>query len=336
MNRNTQLSYWLQHQFPQHKINLTPLSGDAGFRCYYRLQLPEQSYIVVDAPPEKLNNLAFVELAKAFSEQGLVIPEIIAYQVEHGFMCLTDFGDCLLADKLTQDSMFELYRKALALLPKISNVKATKAWSLPIYDAAFLQMEMEIFIQWLLGEYLNIELSELQQQQLQQCFDVIITSALEQPQVTVHRDFHSRNLMLLANNELGVIDFQDAVIGPITYDLVSLLRDCYVRWDDKLVAQLIAEFWQSLQQTSNGFNVNLDVFKRWVDLMGIQRHIKASGIFARLYLRDNKPGYLADIPLTLSYLVDIADKYPELKFISELVSKQVLPALNAKLVEDNK
>ncbi|MDG2392349.1 MAG: phosphotransferase [Thalassotalea sp.] len=336
MNRNSQLSSWLQSQFPQHQIDLTPLSGDAGFRCYYRLSLAQQSFIVVDAPPEKLNNLAFVELAQAFSQQGLNIPQIIAYDAEQGFMCLTDFGDCLLADRLTDESMLALYRQALELLPRISQVKATAQWPLPIYDAAFLQLEMEIFIEWLLADYLKIELSSGEQHQLQQCFDVIIKSALQQPQVTVHRDFHSRNLMLLSNDELGVIDFQDAVTGPITYDLVSLIRDCYVRWDDKLVNQLITEFWQNLQQNQNEFNVEQATFNRWVDLMGIQRHIKASGIFARLYLRDNKPGYLADIPLTLSYLVDIAGKYPELEFISELVAQQVLPKLNAKAVEETK
>ncbi len=333
--RKQQLEQWLQQLFIDQPVNLVPLTGDAGFRIYYRLQLPEGSFIVVDSPVDKINNLAFVSLAHGFARQNIVVPEIIHYDQHNGFICITDFGDTLLSSKLNSESMSDLYQQAIALLPKIQKVQPDQGWTLPEYDQPFLQMEMDIFVEWLLARHLNIQLSSKQQQQLQQCFTYLISSAIEQPQVSVHRDFHSRNILLSNNGEnegeLAVIDFQDAVTGPFTYDLVSLLRDCYVRWDDDLIAPLLNFYLDKIQQQSS-ITINREQFQRWFDLMGLQRHIKASGIFARLYHRDGKPGYLKDIPLTLSYIVDIAAKYPELMFLSDLVKNQVLPDL-AKLVE---
>ncbi len=331
--RREQLQQWLAVVFPNSSLQLTQLNGDAGFRCYYRLQRDDKYHIVVDAPPDKVNNLAFVEMADAFAKQNLCVPEIIAYQASLGFMCLEDFGDTLLADKLTTTTMDSLYQQALLLLPKVAQVESSKLWSLPVYDRALLQLELDIFKDWLVGAHLCLELDNNELEQLQDCFDVLVNSALEQPRVTVHRDFHSRNLMLLDNGEIGVIDFQDAVQGPITYDLVSLLRDCYVRWDDQQVDDLRKQYLQQLTVHRPEFNLDELTFSRWFDLMGLQRHIKAAGIFARLYHRDGKAGYLADIPLTLTYIIDIAGKYPALQFLSQLVKNKVLPALQNQAVE---
>lgn len=322
LTRKQKLEVWLTHIFPENLFNMTPLSGDAGFRVYYRLIMDENSYIIVDAPPEKLNNLAFVSLAPCFRSSGLIVPEIIHYDEINGFMCISDFGDTLLSDQLNKNTIAVLYEKAINLLAKIQKVAAPAQWPLPVYDAAFLQLEMDIFSEWLLQKHLNISLCNDEIKQLQQCFDVLITSALEQPQVTVHRDFHSRNLMLIDSGDIAVIDFQDAVTGPFTYDLVSLLRDCYVRWDDELIEPHINNYY-----LNSNIEVDYQQFKRWFDFMGLQRHLKASGIFARLYHRDGKPGYLKDIPLTLSYIVDIAGKYPELKWLSNLVEKKVIPCV---------
>ncbi|KGK00547.1 aminoglycoside phosphotransferase family protein [Thalassotalea sp. ND16A] len=329
--RKQQLEQWLQQLFVDQAIYLQPLTGDAGFRIYYRLQLVEQNFIVVDSPVDKINNLAFVGLAHGFARQNIQVPEIIHYDQANGFICITDFGDTLLSHKLNPETMPTLYQQAIALLPNIQKVQPGKGCSLAEYDQPFLQMELDIFSDWLLQRHLHIQLSKHEQQQLQQCFDLLISSAIEQPQVTVHRDFHSRNIMFGNDGELAVIDFQDAVIGPFTYDLVSLLRDCYVRWDDELIAPLLNFYVEQIQQQSS-LTIDGEQFQRWFDLMGLQRHIKASGIFARLYHRDAKPGYLNDIPLTLSYIVDIAAKYPELMFLSDLVKHKVLPGL-AKLAE---
>ncbi|WOH37190.1 phosphotransferase [Thalassotalea fonticola] len=324
LTRKQKLEAWLAHLFPDDLFSINPLTGDAGFRIYYRLIMEENSYIIVDAPPEQLNNLAFVSLAHCFRSAGLIVPEIIYYDETNGFICISDFGDTLLSDQLNKTTIAELYEKAIKLLPKIQNVKAQEQWPLPIYDAAFLQLEMDIFSEWLLQKHLNICLTNDEIKQLQQCFDLLITSALEQPQVTVHRDFHSRNLMLIESGDIAVIDFQDAVTGPFTYDLVSLLRDCYVRWDDELIEPHINHYY-----LNSNVDVSYQQFKRWFDFMGLQRHIKASGIFARLYHRDGKQGYLKDIPLTLSYIVDIAGKYPELSWLSHVVKNKVIPNIKA-------
>ena len=332
VSRPAQLNTWLNELFPDQDYTLAMLNGDAGFRCYHRLSIAGMDYIIVDTPANKVNNLAFVEMTKAFTKQDVLVPKIIAYQQELGFMCLSDFGDCLLASNLNNITMSALYQQALDLLPAIGNIKSTDLWQLPVYDAAFLQIELDIFVDWLVAEHLDLLISNDEKKQLQACFQQLINSALEQPQVSVHRDFHSRNLMMLADDRIGVIDYQDAVIGPVTYDVVSLLRDCYVRWDDALLAPLLAKQLQVTQCQFPQLTITAAMYQQWFDLMGLQRHVKAAGIFARLYHRDNKSGYLADIPLTLGYIVDIAAKYPNLQFLSKFVAERVLPALANKTI----
>lgn len=334
--RYQQLTDWLSGIYEKQTFTVNPLSGDAGFRRYFRVQFEHGSVLCVDAPPQKLNNLSFVELAKSFAKQGLIVPEILHYDEAVGFICISDFGDVLLSDKLSIHTMKSLYQEAIDLLPSVANVCATDKWQLPVYDAPFLQMEMDLFEQWFLNKHLDIWLTAEQKQQLQDCFELLVERALEQPQQCVHRDFHSRNLMQTVTGKIAVIDFQDAVIGPVTYDLVSLLRDCYVRWDDEDIEPLLYYAWQLLVVDKVNEKVDFTTFCGWFDFMGLQRHIKVVGIFSRLHYRDKKSNYLNDIPLTLSYIFDVAKKYPELRFLSDFIKQHVSPKMKTILSESNK
>ena len=328
-SRVTALKNWLCQQFSLADVMLISMNGDAGFRHYYRFVMAGNSYIAVDAPPDKSNNQAFVFIREALAEQDISVPEIHAMDLGLGYFCLSDFGDKLLADALTKNTMDACYRQAIALLPAIASTKVVNEYILPDYDRPFIEFELSIFSDWLLNEHLGIVLSEQEQVQLSLCFDYLIESALEQPKVTMHRDYHSRNIMLLEQEHLGIIDFQDAVTGPVTYDVVSLLRDCYLRWPEEQIMPLFEYFCQLMTEKFNLGPYSAAIWHRWFDLMGLQRHLKASGIFARLFHRDNKQAYLNDIPLTLSYIVDISAKYPQLYYLHQLMLTRVLPALEA-------
>ncbi len=338
-SRYSLLHDWLCEFFKIPSITLHALTGDAGFRKYYRFEHEGVSFIAVDAIPQMSNNLAFVELQKLFKANGVNVPDIICVDLSEGFFCLSDFGDLLFGNTLTETNMEQEYKKAIDLLPNISAIKSTSAYTLPNYDAEFVHTELNIFTEWLLGKHLNISLSTQEIKGLEQSFTVLVNNVLEQPKVTMHRDFHSRNLMVLTNdkndgdevvNHIGVIDFQDAVTGPITYDVVSLLRDCYVKWPQESVENLFEYFCQLMQQNESYSDISSEQWKRWFDLMGVQRHVKASGIFARLYHRDDKQGYLKDIPLTLSYIVEVCELYPELHALRDIVSHKVIPAIEIK------
>jgi aminoglycoside/choline kinase family phosphotransferase len=323
-----ELEKWLKQHFSNESITLNSLTGDAGFRVYYRFNVNGQSFIAVDAPPENSNNDAFVKIQHALNAQGVLVPQIIALDKQAGFFCLSDFGDSLFAEIVNLDNMVEQYTKAIDLLPLISNIDFDEKESLPVYDRDFIELELGIFQEWLLDKHLGIKLNEPELEQLSRCFELLINSALSQPQVTMHRDYHSRNIMVLADNRMGIIDFQDAVQGPITYDAVSLLRDCYIRWPQKDVDFLFAYFCQKMTAHYSLTSIDKSQWCQWFDLMGLQRHIKAAGIFARLLHRDNKPCYLKDIPLTLEYIVDVSRSYPELMFLHKFVKDRVLPAIS--------
>ncbi|WP_053047254.1 aminoglycoside phosphotransferase family protein [Thalassomonas viridans] len=326
-SRITGLNSWLCRVFAVSELELRAMNGDAGFRQYYRFTVGGSSYIAVDAPPQYSNNPAFVALAQALATQGIPVPEIRARDLELGYFCLTDLGDKLLADVLTVENMQLYYRRAIDLLPVIARTRPAGDYILPDYDRAFIDFELSIFAEWLLDKHLDLRLSPQEQQKLRACFDILIDSALAQPQVTMHRDYHSRNIMLPDGQELAVIDFQDAVTGPVTYDIVSLLRDCYVRWPGQLIEPLFDYYCRLITETLDLTPVSPATWRRWFDLMGLQRHLKASGIFARLYHRDGKKGYLKDIPLTLGYILDISKGYDELADLHLLVKERVLPAL---------
>ena len=327
--RQQQLVNWLSQLFNVENIELIALSGDAGFRTYYRFSQQNQSYIAVDAPDEYSNNTGFIELASCLKQHQLSVPQIVAHQ-RGSFFCLSDLGETLLSDVLTAENMTSYYQAAINNLVNIATASAPDNYPLPSFDNDFVFTELAIFTDWLLAEHLQLDLSKQEQASLQTCFEQLVEVVNEQPQVLMHRDYHSRNIMVandkVSDNSLAIIDFQDAVKGPITYDLVSLLRDCYIRWPQHQIEPLVKSYYHTMQQKL-GFEVSFETWVKWFDLTGLQRHIKAAGIFARLYHRDNKSGYLKDIPLTLSYIVDIAAKYPSLQFLTDLVSTKVISAL---------
>lgn len=330
--RQSQLIAWLCQVLSAEKIVLLAMSGDAGFRRYFRFSYKNQTYIAVDSPTQWCNNAAFSRMQGLLAQANIQVPKIIAQDSEQGFFCLSDLGDTLLSDIVTAENMTELYQQAIAVLPKISSLPCE---GLPIFDEKFIQIELNIFTEWLLNKHLSIVLSDQEQQQLEQCFAQLTTNALAQPQVTMHRDFHSRNIMQTADKQLAIIDFQDAVCGPITYDIVSLLRDCYLKWPNGNVSELLDYFIKQQTAQHNLSGITPTQWQTWFDLMGLQRHIKASGIFARLYHRDNKTSYLKDIPLTLSYIVDISQQYASLSFLAKLVTEKVLPKLASLTAEDH-
>ncbi|MDO6427082.1 phosphotransferase [Thalassotalea sp. 1_MG-2023] len=327
--RQEQLTVWLAEKHKSNQVTLQPLTGDAGFRRYFRFQLNEQSFIAVDSPAQYCNNKAFVQMSQRLAQANVLQPDIFYHDTENGFFCLMDLGDTLLADVLSPETVIEYYQRAIDLLPVIAMLPQQ---NLPRYDADFVRMELDIFTQWLLKEHLDITLSPEEHQSLATCFDCLVDNALAQPQVVMHRDFHSRNLMCY-QQQLAVIDFQDAVIGPVTYDVVSLLRDCYVKWPDDVVEQALKYFIVHYGKQLAGENISTAQWHRWFDLMGIQRHVKAAGIFARLKHRDNKPSYVKDIPLTLHYIVDVCQHYPELASLKQLVVDKVLPLVEHKEVK---
>lgn len=319
------LNAWLNRIFD---TGVTPklISGDASFRRYFRVQADDKSFIVMDSPPELIEVMPFVKLANAYLKQGVSTPQVIEINVEDGFLLLSDLGDVQLLSELTLNNVDHYYGQALALLDSVSKVKDNGEIPLPLYDGEFVKRELDIFTDWLIKHHLGIELDDATQVMLDRTYAVLINNAAEQPKVGMHRDYHSRNLML-KNGHLHVIDFQDAVLGPITYDAVSLLRDCYIRWPDEVVEKLML---QHFQQVVDAGVVDKDLpvatYRRWFDLMGLQRHIKAAGIFARLKYRDAKPAYMNDIPLTLEYIHDISARYPELSCFSQWIETLITPA----------
>lgn len=331
--RKQQLIDWLEQTTVPAQGELQVVSGDASFRRYFRYASPHGWLIAVDAPPPQESLQPFMAISSSYRAHGIRTPRVHAFHATAGFMVLDDLGDTLLGQRLVDEQAASaLYQRALLQLPHIMRVTATELGPLPAYNRALLQRELDLFYDWLMGKHLGINLSAAEQQAWQDACEILIQNALQQPQVGVHRDYHSRNIMLgddLA--ELGIIDFQDAVVGPITYDAVSLLRDCYIKWPGSLVTQGVDFLYQQLQaEQLLGSQTSLAEFHYWFDLMGIQRHLKAAGIFARLLHRDAKPSYMGDVPRTLSYVLEISKKYPALGAFSALIST-VQHALNRTL-----
>lgn len=319
---------WLARERPDQKPagDLVTVSGDASFRRYFRLPLAQGSLIGVDAPPDKENSRPFVAIARALRAHGVHVPEVLAADFDHGFMLLEDFGDTLLRPKLDTASVDGLYARAMQTLLHLLACDDVPGYALPPYDRQRLIDEMALLRDWFVPRYLGLELKAEQQAILGNAFATIADDVRAQPQVFVHRDYHSRNLMLLANGEIGVIDFQDAVTGPITYDLVSLLRDAYVVWPQADVERWVAQFAALLRQAGRlDASVNDATFQRWFDWMGAQRHLKVVGIFARLSIRDGKHGYLEDIPCVFNYLLAEIQPYGELQALSGLLRGTLLP-----------
>lgn len=328
--RQDLLQRWLRDELRMGDVALVPASGDASFRRYFRVQSAQGSYIAVDAPPERENSRPFVDLARRFQALGLNVPEVFEADLERGLLLLSDLGTVDYLSVLTDATGDRLYGDALGALV-VLQACGPGAGELPAYDRSLLMAEMELFPTWFLSRHLGMTLLPDEQQLLAGAFARLAEAALEQPHVCVHRDFHSRNLMVTERHNPGILDFQDAVIGPVTYDLVSLLRDAYIAWPRERIEAWVLGYHdlavQSgvLRHTSNPDDE--ERFLRWFDWMGVQRQLKVIGIFARLWHRDAKGGYLPDIPRTLGYLRDATARYAELADLHDFVETRVVPLM---------
>lgn len=309
-SRQQALMHWLKTVLPQAEFNLTVASADASFRRYFRVHLNDKTLIAMDAPPPQENCEPFVRIAKLFGDAGMHVPEVLAQDLAQGFLLLSDLGDVTYLSQLNDVTAPALYHDANIALVKLQ--LASKPGVLPNYDDALLTREMQLFPDWYINRHLNVTLDEKQQEVLQKTFALLNKNILAQGQVYVHRDYHSRNLMLCKDNP-GVLDFQDAVYGPITYDLVSLLKDAYIGWEEENIIDWLVRYWQEARKQGLPVPEDFSEFYRDFEYMGAQRHIKVLGIFARLYHRDGKDGYLKDMPLVMHYLRRVCERYIELK-----------------------
>lgn len=313
MDRLTQLQQWLDNLAENTYSDLQPASADASFRQYFRVTNNQnnKTYIVMDAPPEKEDCHPFVLVTDLIRGVGVNAPDIIAIDAQQGFLLLDDLGNDPYLNHLAEDTCDGLYIDAIDALIKMQTIDGM----LPAYDKDLLQTELDLFETWYVNKHLNTQLSTEQKESLEKICNLLINNAEEQPQVFVHRDYHSRNLMITNENNPGVIDYQDAVIGPITYDLVSLFKDCYIEWPREKVEHWLDLYLARLTPT---LFLEKTTLLRWFDLMGVQRHLKVLGIFARLNYRDGKSQYLNDLPLTLKYVLDTCKYYPELQPLKQL------------------
>ncbi len=323
--RHDLLRRWVASVLGTDDFLLAPASSDASFRRYWRALHQGETLILMDAPPAQEDCGRFADLARRFSAIGLHTPVVHAEDRANGFLALSDLGDRLYLAELDDRSADRLYGDALAALAVIQACGPLEG--LPVYDGPFLHRELEIFREWFLGRHLGLALRPDEQAGWERACAVLVANALEQPRVCVHRDYHSRNLMITAPPSPGILDFQDAVVGPATYDLVSLLKDCYIAWPAERVQDWALGYLQLAIQSGVLPESDPVQFMAWFDLMGVQRHLKACGIFARLNHRDGKPHYLQDIPRTLGYVRDVAARYPELRDLDRLLGERVVPAL---------
>lgn len=359
-SRLEQLTAWIHQEWPNATIEVA--SADASFRRYFRVTNNGKTTIAMDAPPEQEDCTSFIDVTQRLRNAGVHAPEIIRQDLAQGFLLLEDLGSTPYLDRLCPPTADKLYGDAITTLLKIQTADTQ---GLPEYDEALLQQEMQLMPEWFLQKHLNITPTAEQQKTLDRVFAVINASVLQQPQVFVHRDYHSRNLMILKDdaahekrqnsqkggrcasllstliklnpvnkttgdimiNNPGVIDYQDAVLGPITYDLVSLLRDCYINWSHEKVSKwVLHDYKKQAEQAGLLSDVKDSTFIQWFDYMGLQRHIKVLGIFARLNHRDGKAHYLDDLPLTLEYVMQVANKYPLTRPLVELFNEWDVPA----------
>jgi len=311
MQRQKQLSEWLSSLYPNQPFTLAPASADASFRRYFRATFTDgATRIVMDAPPQHEDCKPFLHIGKLFEEAGAHVPHVFAQDMTQGFLLLSDLGDTTYLQALDANNARQLYDHAIDALIKIQ--LASKPNELPPYDEALLRRELNLFPEWYIAKHLGVTLSEKQQAKLEEVFARILKNNLAQPCVYVHRDFHSRNLMVSEPNP-GVLDFQDAVYGPITYDLASLFKDAYIKWEEAEIIDWLIRYWEKARKAGLPVREDFADFYRDYEMMGVQRHIKVLGIFARLYHRDGKDGYLKDMPLVMTYLHKACERYIDLK-----------------------
>ena len=316
--RATALAAWLRGVLPASSFRIEPASEDASFRRYFRVRADSRTWIAMDAPPPMEDCRAFVSVLGLLRGAGVHAPALHEADVEHGFLLLDDFGSRCYLDVLDEGNADALYADAFeALLDMQGRIGPGRvAW----YGERMLRGEMQLFRRWFLARHLGVEPGGALSRGLDEAFDALVRACMEQPRVFVHRDYHSRNLMHLHEGNPGVLDFQDAVDGPLAYDLVSLLRDAYVRWPEERVAGWVDEYHG--RAAARGLaGAGRERFRRWFDLTGVQRHLKVAGIFARLWHRDGKARYLDDLPLTLEYLAGVAPRHPETVAVARVLEE---------------
>ncbi|WP_111894110.1 aminoglycoside phosphotransferase family protein [Acinetobacter sp. MB5] len=325
--REQLIETWLTTVLRSDRFEISYLAGDASFRRYARVTLDHKSFMLMDAPPEKEDCAPFVCIDEFLDQHQVRVPHIVAKDLDTGFLLLEDFGDVLLSTLLNTDTVDHYYLQSFKQLIQLQTIDGTQ--QLPAYSYDKLMTEMRLLTDWMFPA-LNVQLSEAEQTLVEQTFDLLANAALSQPQVIVHRDFHSRNLMQLqGETDLGVIDFQDAVIGADTYDLISITRDAYVQWSPERVYQWFEQFYHLLPETAKQ-NRSLEQFKRDADFMALQRHIKILGIFVRLFERDGKSGYLKDLPRVMWYVLTESQAYPELTEFITFIQQRVMPSFAEK------
>lgn len=327
MPRTVLLRDWLARhfspQYPDQQLSLAPASADASFRRYFRVTLPDDSTrIVMDAPPEHEDCRPFVKVAALLRDAGVHVPEVYAQDLAQGFLLLSDLGNTTYLEVLDADTAPALYRDANAALVAIQ--RASRPGVLPDYDRALLARELDLFPDWYVARHLNAALDDEQQATLRAVFAKILDNNLAQPQVFVHRDYHSRNLMVCTDDypaSPGIIDFQDAVYGPITYDLASLYRDAYIHWEEAQELDFVIRYWEMARAAGLPVHDDFHDFYRDYEWMGAQRQLKVLGIFARLSARDGKHGYLKDMPTVMAYLRQTCERYGELRPLARLLDQ---------------
>jgi len=326
-SRQAMLEVWLRTDCGLSDPVLKPLPGEAaGFRRYYRVSTPKGSFVAVDAEISHESAESFIAISCALRKQGLEAPEVIEVDLEAGFFLLTDFGDATYLRNLNEVNADELYGRALRALSIMQGCQKLEGLTLPAFDSKWMLDEWSWHKEWFLNKLLNLSPGD-REASLDQAMSKIIDSAVSQAQVFMHRDYHSANLMVLPG-KVGILDFQDAFIGPVTYDLASLLRDCYIDWPEAKVRKWVLFYFQLLREKNVLSQVDEQTFLRWFDLMGLQRHIKALFTFARKRVRDNDPAWLAHVPRTLAYILKASQPYPELAPIYEYYKQVVTPAFN--------
>ena len=308
MTRIQQQQFFLTHFLQGQAFTLTALAADASFRRYYRVVTAQANYLLMDAPPALEDSHGFVAIAASFRVQGILTPQIFASDLSVGLLLLEDFGDGLLSLHLNRNSVASLYQACFVPLLKIQQIKQVDGWQLPRFDERLASQELTNCHEWFIEKFLSVSVDSDLRLCLDTTFALLITDIKQHPQVCVHRDYHSRNLMLLNDEQIGVLDFQDAVIGSIAYDLVSLLRDCYVAWPLAQVQAWVAAFYQQMPEREQ---FSLAQFQRWFDWQGLQRHLKCLFIFARKWLRDGSKNYLPALLTTFTYVETVVNQYPE-------------------------
>lgn len=319
---------WLNTHFAGRPFSLAPASADASFRRYFRATVGGETYIVMDAPPERENSEPFVRIAKLFAQAGVHVPRIVALDLRQGLLLLDDLGSQTYLHVLNEKNADELFRAATDELIKIQ--LASKPDVLPEYDAALLTRELSLFPDWYVARYLQRELNDDQKNVLHHAFQLIVADNLAQPKVFVHRDYMPRNLMISTPNP-GVLDFQDAVYGPISYDIASLFKDAFISWDEEQVLDWTIRYWEKARKAGLPVQTDFGEFYRDCEWMGLQRHLKVLGIFARINYRDGKPHYLQDTPRFINYVRKTCDRYralgPLLKLFDQLEGTQMKSGL---------